>query len=63
MIVCHCHALTDRDIRRACEQGSKCPEDVARRCRAGSQCGGCRSQVQLILRGTRKGKPPTAVAS
>ena len=40
MIVCHCHARTDRQVRA---EGSSGP--------AGTACGGCRPAVAAILEG------------
>ena len=51
MIVCHCHAVTDREIRQVAAQGAQSRVDVTRACRAGGDCGGCHPHVELILRG------------
>ncbi len=49
MIVCHCHAVTDREIRRAAERGATTPREVAQHCQAGTCCGGCVPVVETIL--------------
>jgi bacterioferritin-associated ferredoxin len=49
MIVCHCHALTDRDIRSAIQSGAASPWDVADACGAGTGCGGCFELVEAIV--------------
>ena len=49
MIVCSCHGVTDREIRRLARAGARCTRDVARACGAGSCCGGCRITVAAIL--------------
>ena len=49
MIICHCHAVSDRELREAAGRGETCA-DVARSCRAGSACHGCLPAVQQILR-------------
>lgn len=66
MIVCHCHAVTDRDIRTAARNGAATCDEVRRRCQAGGDCGGCEPRVQMILQGecaARTEKTPGAVAS
>lgn len=52
MIVCHCHALTDRDIRDAAGACGGCPETVQRLCGAGGACGGCKPHVELLAKGS-----------
>jgi bacterioferritin-associated ferredoxin len=49
LIVCSCHAVTDREIRRLARAGASTARDVANSCGAGSACGGCRSTVVAIL--------------
>jgi bacterioferritin-associated ferredoxin len=49
LIVCSCHAVTDREIRRLAREGATSPRQVARACGAGSACGGCRPTVRAIL--------------
>ena len=49
MIVCSCHAVSDREIRRLARAGAKCPRAVAEACGAGTCCGGCRMTVAAIL--------------
>ncbi len=49
MIVCHCHAVSDREIRRAAREGAGSVREVARDCRAASGCGGCSMAVREIL--------------
>ncbi len=49
MIVCSCHAVTDREIRRAVRAGACSVREVAESCGAGSACGGCRGTVLAIL--------------
>ena len=50
MIVCHCRALTDRDIRQAAAEGHDTPATLARACGAGACCGGCLEAVVEVLR-------------
>jgi bacterioferritin-associated ferredoxin len=41
MIVCLCHAVTDRDIDRVIEDGASTVEEIGRQCGAGTGCGAC----------------------
>ena len=49
MVVCHCNAVSDREIRSAVASGAMSADDVARRCSAGTRCGSCVPVVQAIL--------------
>jgi NAD(P)H-nitrite reductase large subunit len=50
MIVCHCHGVSDRQIRAAVRfEGAACVDDVSAACDAGSGCGGCLPLVEEIL--------------
>ncbi len=49
MIICHCHGISDRELREAAARGES-TADVARSCRAGSACRGCLPAVQQLLR-------------
>ncbi len=49
MLVCHCHGLSDRDIRQAVRQGATSRSQVTRRCGAGGRCGGCRPVIEEIV--------------
>lgn len=49
MIVCHCHAVSDRDIVAAAERGAQRLADVQRDCRAGTDCRGCQPRIERIL--------------
>lgn len=54
MIVCHCHGVTDREIRSLVQQGAKSCDDVAACCGASAGCGGCESLVAEIVHGERR---------
>jgi bacterioferritin-associated ferredoxin len=54
MIVCHCHGVTDREIRASVQSGARTCADVADSCGAGSGCGGCSSLVAEIVQGERR---------
>jgi len=50
MLVCHCHALTDRDIRRSVRATGACSVDeVGDHCGAATGCGGCYELVGEIV--------------
>jgi bacterioferritin-associated ferredoxin len=53
VIVCHCQAVSDREIRAAVRAGAADCEEVARACRAGRRCGGCRPAIHEIVEGER----------
>ncbi len=49
MVVCHCNAVSDREIRSAVAAGAMDARDIERACTAGSRCGGCVPVVEAIL--------------
>jgi len=50
MLVCHCHALTDRDIRRSVRLNDACSvAEVGDHCGAANGCGGCYEVVAEIV--------------
>lgn len=50
MLVCHCHALTDRDIRRAVRITGACSvAEVSDHCGAATGCGGCHEVVAELV--------------
>lgn len=49
MIVCHCHVVSDRDIRAAADAGARTVAQAARACKAGTDCGGCVFTVRRVL--------------
>lgn len=49
MIVCHCHGVTDRAIRRVVREGACSLREVAIASRAGRMCGGCRPAVKQLI--------------
>ena len=69
MYVCLCHAVTDRKIRKAITRGATSVDDITRACRAGSGCGGCRPELEALLRAATgehadaPAQPPRLVAS
>jgi bacterioferritin-associated ferredoxin len=49
MLVCHCRAVSDREVRAAIDDGARTLGQVARRCGAGGACGGCRFALRDLL--------------
>lgn len=49
MIVCHCHAVSDREVVAAAESGAREVTDVADACGAGSDCHGCHDRIASLL--------------
>jgi len=50
MYVCHCNALTDRDVSRAVADGASRPHEVYAACNCRAQCGTCTRTVLCLLR-------------
>ena len=49
MIVCHCRAVSDREVVAAAESGAEDISDVADVCGAGSECHGCHDRIASLL--------------
>jgi bacterioferritin-associated ferredoxin len=49
MVVCHCNAVNDREIRSHIESGATDAASVADRCGAGARCGSCQPLVDRLL--------------
>jgi bacterioferritin-associated ferredoxin len=49
MFVCHCRALTDREIDEAIASGARDLDEIGRSCGAGITCGGCCPLLQELL--------------
>lgn len=49
MIVCLCHAVSDRQIQRCVAGGAGSPGAVSRACGAGTGCGGCVPTVRALI--------------
>jgi bacterioferritin-associated ferredoxin len=49
MIVCHCRAVSDREVVAAAESGAREFDDVAAACGAGSECRGCHDRIASLL--------------
>ena len=48
-LVCLCHGVNERRVRREIEHGAATLEDVADRCHAGSGCLGCHPTIDALL--------------
>jgi bacterioferritin-associated ferredoxin len=48
-LVCLCHGVSERRVRREIEHGATTIEDVAARCQAGSCCHGCHPTIDAML--------------
>lgn len=49
MIVCSCHGISDREVRRAARDSQTGSGALLRGCKAGQSCGGCSGTIQGIL--------------
>jgi len=49
MYVCVCNAVTDKQIRSACEQGACSMEDLSRELKVATCCGRCKDCARKIL--------------
>lgn len=49
MIVCHCHAVSDRSIRQRIRDGHDSVEEIGACCGAGTGCGGCVAAIEEIV--------------
>lgn len=46
MLVCHCHGVTDSQIRKLVREGASSTGQIVRATGAGRGCGGCRAAVR-----------------
>ena len=49
MLVCHCHAVCDRAIRKCIRDGARSVDEVGDACGAGTGCGGCVPVIQSLV--------------
>ena len=49
MIVCQCHGVSERRVRREIEHGAATIEELAEGCAAGSCCYGCHPTLDALL--------------
>jgi bacterioferritin-associated ferredoxin len=50
MIVCVCHNVSDKAIRRALDEGAKSMEDIRQQLNVGSCCGKCNEFATTLVR-------------
>ncbi len=50
MIVCVCHNVSDKAIRRALDEGAKTMGDIRRQLNVGSCCGKCNEFAKTLVR-------------
>jgi bacterioferritin-associated ferredoxin len=48
-MVCLCHGVNERRVRREIEHGATTIEEIAERCHAGSCCYGCHPTIEALL--------------
>ena len=49
MVVCHCLAVNDKELRRTIKRGATSAEEIAATCGAGARCGGCIPLIEDLL--------------
>ncbi|MFZ1489327.1 MAG: (2Fe-2S)-binding protein [Ilumatobacteraceae bacterium] len=49
MILCQCHRVSERAIRRAIHGGARSVEEIGAACQAGTSCGSCRPSLEELL--------------
>ena len=63
MLVCHCHAVSERAIRKAVRNGAVTRRAIARTCRAGRSCRGCVPAIEAILRSQAPAPVPEPIST
>ena len=48
-LVCLCHGVNERRVRREIEHGAATIDEIAQRCHAGSCCFGCHATLDAML--------------
>lgn len=49
MLVCHCHVVTDRGVKRAIDHGADTVAEIGAACGAGTCCAGCHPELERLL--------------
>ena len=49
MLVCHCMAVYEREVREEIRNGARDEFDIADACDAGTVCGGCVPTITALL--------------
>jgi bacterioferritin-associated ferredoxin len=63
VLVCHCRAVTDRQIDAAVSAGADSTRAVVRATHAGTGCGGCLRSLRTIIEDALRPDDRLAVAS
>ncbi len=50
MIVCLCHGVSDRALRKVIEEGADTLPAVAKSCGAGTDCGSCHNHIRQLIK-------------
>lgn len=50
MIVCVCHNVSDKAIRRALDEGARSMEDIRQQLNVGTCCGKCNDFAKTLVR-------------
>jgi bacterioferritin-associated ferredoxin len=58
VIICHCKAVTHKEIEAAIDAGAECAADVVRLCGAGGGCGACIAVIRLLVEARRDDEDP-----
>jgi bacterioferritin-associated ferredoxin len=49
MLVCHCHSIPEKTIRKLYNEGYKTLEEIQKKCKAGTRCEGCIELIEEII--------------
>lgn len=49
MLVCHCMAVYESEVRDEIDRGARDESDIADACEAGTVCGGCVPMIQALV--------------
>jgi bacterioferritin-associated ferredoxin len=63
VVICHCKAVSDRDVRQAQSAGACTPAKVVRATGAAKDCGGCLPALMALLRDVPESDNLVAVSS
>ena len=60
MLVCHCRAVSDRQVEAAVTAGARDARAVVRATHAGTGCGGCLSSLRALIEDALRPDPVLA---
>jgi bacterioferritin-associated ferredoxin len=49
VLVCHCHEVGDRTLRKCIRDGARTVAEIGAACGAGTSCGGCRPVLEELV--------------